>query len=80
MLVKGFTAWLIINRLFRPKAGDTILIHGIAGGVGFALGQWSRHLGATVIGTVGSNRRPRSCASTPAITRCSIARPISSRP
>src|SRR5262245_60541016 len=35
MLVKGFTAWLIINRLCRPKPGDTILIHGIAGGVGF---------------------------------------------
>jgi len=57
MLVKGFTAWLIINRLYRPKAGDTILIHGIAGGVGFALGQWSRHLGATVIGTVGSEQK-----------------------
>ena len=57
MLVKGFTAWLIINRLYRPKAGDTILIHGIAGGVGFALGQWSRHLGATVIGTVGSEEK-----------------------
>ncbi len=57
MLVKGFTAWLIINRLYRPKAGDTVLIHGIAGGVGFALGQWSRHLGATVIGTVGSEEK-----------------------
>jgi len=57
MLVKGFTAWLIINRLYRPQRGDTILIHGIAGGVGFALGQWSRHLGATVIGTVGSEQK-----------------------
>ena len=57
MLVKGFTAWLIINRLYRPKQGDTILIHGVAGGVGFALGQWSRHLGATVIGTVGSEQK-----------------------
>jgi NADPH2:quinone reductase len=57
MLVKGFTAWLIINRLHRPKPGDTILIHGVAGGVGFALGQWSRHLGATVIGTVGSDEK-----------------------
>jgi NADPH2:quinone reductase len=57
MLVKGFTAWLILNRLYRPKPGDAILIHGIAGGVGFALGQWSRHLGATVIGTVGSQEK-----------------------
>jgi NADPH2:quinone reductase len=54
MLVKGFTAWLIVNRLHRPKPGDTILIHGIAGGVGLALCEWSKHLGATVIGTVGS--------------------------
>ncbi len=54
MLVKGFTAWLIIHRLYGPKPGDAILIHGIAGGVGLALGQWSKHLGATVIGTVGS--------------------------
>jgi NADPH2:quinone reductase len=57
MLVKGFTAWLIINRLYRPKAGDTILIHGIAGGVGLALCEWSRHLGASVIGTVGSREK-----------------------
>lgn len=55
MLVKGFTAWLIVNRLYRPRPGDTILIHGIAGGVGLALCQWSKHLGASVIGTVGSD-------------------------
>jgi NADPH2:quinone reductase len=59
MLVKGFTAWLIINRLYKPKAGDTILIHGIAGGVGLALCQWSKHLGATVIGTVGSEEKAK---------------------
>ena len=57
MLVKGFTAWLIINRIYRPQDGDTVLIHGVAGGVGFALGQWSRHLGARVIGTVGSQEK-----------------------
>jgi NADPH:quinone reductase len=57
MLVKGFTAWLIINRLHTPQAGDTILIHGIAGGVGLALCEWSKHLGATVIGTVGSAQK-----------------------
>ena len=54
MMVKGFTASLIINRIFRPKPGDTILIHTAAGGVGMILCQWSKHLGATVIGTVGS--------------------------
>jgi NADPH:quinone reductase len=54
MLVKGFTASLIVNRIYRPKGGDTILIHTAAGGVGMILSQWSKHLGATVIGTVGS--------------------------
>ncbi len=54
MMVKGLTASLIINHVFRPKAGDTILIHAAASGVGLILTQWSKHLGATVIGTVGS--------------------------
>jgi NADPH2:quinone reductase len=54
MMVKGFTASLIINRIFRPKRGDTILVHTAAGGVGIILCQWAKHLGATVIGTVGS--------------------------
>ncbi len=59
MMVKGFTASLIINRIFRPKPGDTILIHTAAGGVGMILSQWSKHLGATVIGTVGSPEKAR---------------------
>jgi NADPH2:quinone reductase len=54
MMVKGFTASLIINRIYRPKPGDTILVHTAAGGVGNILCQWCKHLGATVIGTVGS--------------------------
>jgi NADPH2:quinone reductase len=57
MMVKGFTASLIVNRIFRPKPGDTILIHTAAGGVGMILCQWSKHLGATVIGTVGSQQK-----------------------
>src|SRR5215475_4187860 len=57
MMVKGFTASLIINRIFRPKPGDTMLIHTAAGGVGMILCQWSKHLGATVIGTVGSQQK-----------------------
>ena len=59
MLVKGFTASLIINRVCRPKPGDTILIHTAAGGVGMILCQWSKHLGATVIGTVGSQEKAK---------------------
>jgi NADPH2:quinone reductase len=54
MMVKGFTASLIVNHIWRPKAGDAILIHAAASGVGLILTQWARHLGATVIGTVGS--------------------------
>jgi NADPH2:quinone reductase len=57
MLVKGFTASLIINRVYRPKAGDTILIHAVASGVGLILCEWSKHLGAKVIGTVGSKSK-----------------------
>jgi NADPH2:quinone reductase len=59
MMVKGFTASLIVNRVYRPKAGDTILIHTAAGGVGNILCQWCKHLGATVIGTVGSRDKAR---------------------
>jgi len=59
MMVKGFTASLIINRIVRPKRGDTVLIHTAAGGVGVILCQWSKHLGATVIGTVGSPQKAR---------------------
>jgi NADPH2:quinone reductase len=54
LMVKGFTASLVINRMFKPKPGDVILIHAAASGVGLLLVQWSKHLGATVIGTVGT--------------------------
>jgi len=57
MMVKGFTASLIINSIYRPKPGDTILIHAAASGVGLILTQWTKHLGATVIGTVGSSEK-----------------------
>jgi NADPH2:quinone reductase len=57
MMVKGLTASMIINRVYKPAPGDTILIHGAAGGVGLILCQWAKHLGATVIGTVGSREK-----------------------
>jgi NADPH2:quinone reductase len=53
-LLKGLTASMVVNRIFRPKKGDTILIHAAASGVGLILVQWAKHLGARVIGTVGS--------------------------
>ncbi|MCC6948307.1 MAG: quinone oxidoreductase [Bradyrhizobiaceae bacterium] len=69
MMVKGLTASAIVNRVYQPKPGDTILIHAAASGVGLILAQWSKHLGATVIGTVGSPdkaeiARANGCAHT----------------
>lgn len=59
MMVKGFTASLIINHVYRPKPGDTVLIHAAASGVGLILTQWAKHLGARVIGTVGSAEKAK---------------------
>jgi NADPH2:quinone reductase len=54
LMLKGLTASLVINRIYTPKPGDTVLVHAAASGVGMLLCQWSKHLGATVIGTVGT--------------------------
>lgn len=54
MMLKGLTAQYLLRRTFRVEPGHTILVHAAAGGVGLILTQWARHLGATVIGTVGS--------------------------
>ena len=59
MMLKGLTASLIINKLFKPKPGDSVLIHTAAAGVGVILCQWSKHLGAIVIGTVGSAEKAK---------------------
>ncbi len=57
MMLKGLTTQYLIRRTYRVKKGDTILMHAAAGGVGQILCQWARHLGATVIGTVGSDEK-----------------------
>jgi len=54
MMLKGMTARYLLHGCYRVKTGDTILIHAAAGGVGLIVCQWARHLGSTVIGTVGS--------------------------
>ncbi len=54
MILKGMTAQYLLRRTYRVQPGDTILIHAAAGGVGLLVCQWAKHLGATVIGTVGS--------------------------
>ncbi|HEY7657308.1 MAG TPA: quinone oxidoreductase [Burkholderiales bacterium] len=57
MMLKGLTAQYLLRRTYRVKKGDTILMHAAAGGVGQILCQWAKALGATVIGTVGSEEK-----------------------
>jgi len=54
-MLKGMTAQYLLKRTYPVKAGQTILWHAAAGGVGLIAGQWAKHLGVTVIGTVGSD-------------------------
>ncbi len=54
MMLKGLTAQYLLRRTFKVEPGHTILFHAAAGGVGLILCQWAKHLGCTVIGTVGS--------------------------
>ncbi len=57
MMLKGMTSQYLLKQTHTVRAGDTILVHAAAGGVGLILCQWAKHLGATVIGTVGSPRK-----------------------
>jgi NADPH:quinone reductase len=57
VMLQGLTAQYLLRRTYRVKAGDTILIHAAAGGVGMLACQWAKALGATVIGTVGSDEK-----------------------
>jgi NADPH2:quinone reductase len=57
VLLKGLTASMVIHRCHTPRKGDVILIHAAASGVGLLLVQWAKHLGAVVIGTVGSREK-----------------------
>lgn len=57
VLLKGLTAQYLLRRTYPVKPGDTMLVHAAAGGVGLLLCQWGRHLGARVIGTVGSDAK-----------------------
>ncbi len=54
MMLQGLTAAYLLRRTYRVQAGDSVLIHAAAGGVGLIACQWAKALGATVIGTVGS--------------------------
>ncbi|MHB1207923.1 MAG: quinone oxidoreductase family protein, partial [Rhodospirillaceae bacterium] len=62
MMVKGLTVQMLLTKLRPLQPGDTCLIHAAAGGVGQMLSQWAHHLGATVIGTVGSDAKAKLAA------------------
>src|SRR4051812_14252551 len=57
MTLQGLTVQYLIRQTYKVKSGDTILVHAAAGGVGLILCQWAKHLGATVVGTVGSDAK-----------------------
>lgn len=55
MMLQGMTAQMLLRSVFPVAKGDTILVHAAAGGVGLILCQWAASIGATVIGTVGTD-------------------------
>jgi NADPH:quinone reductase-like Zn-dependent oxidoreductase len=57
VMLKGLTAEYLLHRVHQVRAGDAVLVHAAAGGVGVLLCQWAKHLGARVIGTVGSEEK-----------------------
>jgi NADPH2:quinone reductase len=57
MMLQGMTACFLLTRTYKVQAGQTILIHAAAGGVGLILTQWARHLGCTVIGCVSTEEK-----------------------
>jgi len=74
MMLKGMTAEYLIRRCYRVERGQSVLFHAAAGGVGLIACQWLKHLGASVIGTVGSDdkaelARRHGCSHTIVYTR-----------
>ena len=57
IMLQGMTAEMLLRRVHQVKSGETILVHAAAGGVGLIMCQWAAALGATVIGTVGSDEK-----------------------
>jgi NADPH2:quinone reductase len=57
MMLKGMTVQYLLRQTYRVQAGETVLFHAAAGGVGLIFGQWAKHLGVTAIGTVGSDEK-----------------------
>lgn len=63
LMLKGLTTHYLVRRCYAIQPGDTILVHAAAGGVGLLVCQWAKHLGATVIGTVGSQSKAELAAA-----------------
>ncbi len=57
MMLQGMTVQYLLRRTYNVKAGDTIVVHAAAGGVGLIMCQWGKHIGATVIGVVSSEEK-----------------------
>lgn len=57
VMLKGLTAQFLLRLTFRVQKGDVVLFHAAAGGVGLIACQWAKHVGATVIGTVGHDEK-----------------------
>ncbi len=57
MMLKGMTVYMLLHRCYTVQPGNTVLVHAAAGGVGTIMCQWAKHLGATVIGTVGTEEK-----------------------
>ena len=62
MLFLGLTAHFLLRQVYPVKSGDIVLVHAAAGKVGLLLCQWAKHLGATVIGTVGNDAKAELAA------------------
>jgi len=60
---KGMTARFLVRKTYAVNAGETVLVHAAAGGVGLLLCQWAKHLGATVIGTVSTDAKAKVAAA-----------------
>jgi NADPH2:quinone reductase len=63
VMLKGLTAHYLVRRTHEVREGEMVLVHAAAGGVGLLLCQWAKHLGATVIGTVGSEEKAELAAA-----------------
>jgi len=59
MMLQGMTVEYLVRRTYAIKRGDTVVIHAAAGGIGLIFCQWAKHLGATIIGTVSSDKKAK---------------------